>query len=160
MKKLIIIIFAILLFSCEGGLEPPAQSGKSYLSGTLIFADGKNNWPPVDSLFGIRIAAFKKFPSENILTEIVAGNAYFDVNSLPLYVDSAKFSLEITNPPVNLVYIIAVQQYDSSITSQRVVGVYSLDENNTTHDSLMIEPGRTYNITIPVDFDNLPPMPF
>lgn len=160
MRILFSITILFLIISCDGGLEPPKESDKSFLNGTIRFVKGTENWPPQDSLFGIRAAAFKAMPDSNIIGAILSGDAYFTGSSLPFYQDSLNFSFDITDAPVNLVYIVAVWQYTDDILSQRVIGVYTTSGDKTQSSQLMIEKGQTYNITIDVDFDDLPPMPF
>jgi len=150
----------MITISCDGGLEPLASDQKSFLEVKLNFVNGKDNWPPKDSLYAIRVAAFKKFPDSSIINDIVAGNAYFTFETLPLEVDTSSANFEISPTPVNLVYIAAVQQYDSLITSQRVIGIYTITGDNTKYSNLQIERGKKYSVNINIDFDNLPPMPF
>ncbi|MBX3043567.1 MAG: hypothetical protein KIT33_03360 [Candidatus Kapabacteria bacterium] len=163
-NKILSLIFSVtILFivsSCDGGLAPRKESDKSVLNGKIKFVKGNDNWPPEDSVFAIRAAAFKEMPDSNIILAILGGNAYFTGESLPMYQDSINFTFDITEAPVNLVYIVAVWQYTPDILSQRVIGVYTETGDKTKASQLMIEKGNTYNIEIEVDFDDLPPMPF
>ncbi len=159
-KYACILILLILFSSCDGGLEPLSKDKRSYLNIGIKYINGKNNWPPKDSVIAIRAVAFKKFPDSSIIIDVLQGNAYFTFESLPLFVDSASTTFEILDAPVKLYYIAIVQQYDSLITSQRVIGVYSKSGNKNEFSDLYIEQGKNYNILIEVDFDNLPPMPF
>lgn len=156
----IIALLVILLTSCDGGLAPVPATEKSTLSGTIRFINGIGNWPPQDSVFAIRAAAFKEIPDSNIILSILSGNAYFTGESLPMFTDSVNFNFDISEAPVNLKYIVAVWQYTSDIMSQRVIGVYTLSGDKTQNSELLIEKGKSYNINIDVDFDDLPPMPF
>lgn len=158
--KLLSIILFLILISCDGGLAPRPIENKTFLEGTINFVKGISNWPPLDSIYGIRVAAFKSMPDSNIILSIINGEAYFTPETLGSYKDSLHFQIEITDAPVEIVYIVAVQQYTSEITSQKVIGVYSITGDKTKNSSLMIEKGKTYNINIDVDFDDLPPMPF
>lgn len=158
MKRIILIIALLSFASCDGGLEPPRD--KSFLKGKIIFAGGANNWPAVDSIFGVRVAAFRSMPNENILNDIINGNAYFTLESLPMFVDTAEFEIEIDDAPVDLVYIVAVIQNALPLTAQIVGGVYNTSGDFNQPAVLNIEKGRTYDIEIEVDFDDLPPMPF
>jgi hypothetical protein len=161
LPTLSVLILVLSLISCDGGLAPKPESEKSFLTGTVVYKQGKANWPPADSILAVRAVAFKKYPdSTGILNDIISGNAYFTLNSMPLFVDSSLFSFEITDTPTELVYIAAVQQYDSLLTSQKVIGLYNVSSEKHTPSRLYIEPGKTYHITIEVDFDDLPPMPF
>jgi len=149
------------LFGCDEGLAPKKAIEKSFLTGTLIFVGGKSEWP-VDSIMAVRVAAFINYPftdSLGIIREILNGNAYLTMESLPLFVDSSNFSIEITNPPVLLKYIGVARQLDSNISSQQVIGVYTETGDKTMPSSLIIEVGKSYDIRIEVDFKNLPPQP-
>ncbi len=158
--KLIIIVLISFLISCDEGLSPSEKEQKTYLNGIVHYLNGKNNWPPKDSCYAVRIVAFKSYPPQNIIQDISEGNAYFTFNSLPLFVDSSNFSLEIKNAPEELKYIIAALQYSNDLTSQKVIGVWSVNENNFEPSSIKIERGKRYSIEINVDFNKLPPQPF
>ena len=160
MRILFVIFTVMFIAACDGGLAPRPESEKSFLNGTIRFVKGIENWPPQDSVFGIRAAAFKEMPDSNIIQAILSGNAYFTGESLPMFTDSVNFSFEISDAPVKLVYIVAVWQNTTDILSQRVIGVYTISGNKSEHSELNIEKGDSYNINIDVDFDDLPPMPF
>ena len=159
-KIIITLLTVFLILSCESGLSPVGGDQRSYLEVKLNYVKGVSNWPPQDSVFGIRIAAFKKMPDSNIIADIIAGNAYFTIESQPMYVDSSSYTFEIKDAPQQLLYIAAVQQYDSLIFSQRVIGVYSVSGNKKEHSPLLVEKGKKYKINIDIDFKDLPPMPF
>ncbi len=160
--KIKIVIFALFLVltACNEGLTPPEKEQQTFLNGTVHFINGISNWPPEDSCKAVRIVAFKNYPPQDIIKELSEGNAYFTMNSLPLFVDSSSFSLEIKNAPVELKYIVAAMQFTNDITSQKVIGVWSLNENKFEPSSINIEKGKSYSINIDIDFSNLPPQPF
>jgi hypothetical protein len=159
--NLFVILFVVFFaFSCDGGLEPLPFNQKTILNGTIHYIKGKDHWPPKDSLLAIRVVAFKKLPDSSIIGEIIVGNAYFTPESLPVNVDSSYFGFEIKDAPVNLMYIAVVQQTDSIITSQKVIGIYTVTGDKTKPTQLAVEKGKNPYINIDVDFDNLPPMPF
>jgi hypothetical protein len=160
---LIVLIFLLALYSCHEGLSPSDNDNlpnTARLEGTVYFKGGANDWPPEDSVKAVRIVAFKNFPPKDVIQEILSGNAYFTLSSVPLFGDSANFSINITDTPVLLNYIAAAQQYTDSITAQRVIGVYSETNDNTKPSLLSIDGGKTYRIKIYVDWNNLPPQPF
>ncbi|MBI5326178.1 MAG: hypothetical protein HZB41_13065 [Ignavibacteriae bacterium] len=161
-KILIISILIFLIFAgCDEGLAPRKVTEKSFLTGTIVYVGGIDSWPK-DSMTAVRVASFINYPftdSLGIIKEILSGNAYFTVESLPLFVDSTNFSIEITNPPVLLKYIVVARQLDSNIASQQVIGVYTLSDDKTEPSTLLIEEGKSYKIKIEVDFKNLPPQP-
>ncbi len=149
-------VLTIMFYSCEDGLAPRKSDEKSFLNGKIIF----KNHLPKDSAEAIRAIAFTKIPDSNIIAEVMQGNAYFNFESLPIGVDTIDFSFEITKTPVDLPYIAAIMQTDTSIFSQRVIGVYTETGDKTKFSTLKIQKGKTYSIIINVDFNDLPPMPF
>lgn len=157
-RVILLFIFGILLISCEGGLKPEPE-GKSYLKGEIIYKDGNKNWPTSDSLFDLRVVAFKNFPPSDVFQEVLSGSAYFTNDSLPYYVDKTDFILEISDSPVELKYIAIAQQY-GGILEWKAIGVYTESGDNTKHSSVFIDKGETKVIQILVDFNNLPPQPF
>lgn len=150
------IVFSLLL-SCNEGLSPEFKQ-KTILQGTIIYKSGLSSWPPQDSLKDLRAVAFKTYPPQNIVQEILSGSAYFTQESLPYYVDSSHFSIEIPDAPVTLKYIAVAQEY-GTIMEWRVIGIYKA-ENSDSASSLLINKGEIKDITIYVDFNNLPPQPF
>ncbi len=161
-----VCIVSLIIASCSGGLEPNnshSPDGKTYLTGTITYKGGKDNWKFMqDSVVSIRVVAFKRYPdSSGIISDILTGNAFFTLESLPFFVDSSSYSIEIKELPVDLVYIGAAQQYGADITKQqRVIGVYSLSGDNTKPSPITVEKGKTNRADITVDFQNLPPQPF
>jgi hypothetical protein len=163
-KHIYFVLIVMLLASCSGGLEPvntPNEVKSSFLNGTIHYLGGKGSWPSKDSAFAIRIVAFKNYPPGNIIDEITNGNAIFTLTPMPLFVDSSKFSIEISNAPIEYKYIVAALQYDSlSIFAQKAIGVYNTSGDFTKPSPILFEKGKTYNINIMVDFSKLPPQPF
>ncbi len=160
------IVISFLALSCNGGLDPDdaeITSGKAKLTGTIHFIGGVETWPPEDSVHGIRAAAFKETPpfeTDSLIADVLNEEAYLTFNSLPLFVDSANFDLNIGDAPVELKYIAVALQYDTTIYDQKAVGVYTESGNKTKPSSLNILPNDSIHINIEVDFSNLPPEPF
>jgi hypothetical protein len=157
------IILSLILYSCDMGLAPKEPAKKSYISGEISYKGGKDKWPPADSVFEIRLVAFKNYPlsdSSSILRELTDGNAYFTLDTLPRFVEKSYYSLEINDPPVLLKYIAVAQRY-GNLFQWRVIGVYTESGDNLKPSSLLVNPGDSLkNINIQVDFQNLPPQPF
>ena len=153
-----IYIFFLLstLMSCDRGLEPEPDT-TSYVNGMIHYVDNYDNWLAADSIKDLRVVAFKNFPPTSVLEEVLSGRAYFTNQSLPTFVDSSEFSLEIADAPVTLNYIAVVQQF-GEIMDWRVVGLYSIEKDSAA--VLEVKQGKTYNIQINVDFENLPKQPF
>ncbi len=160
--KLILILFAALtiLLSCDGGLHPPEDKEDSILEATIHYKGGISQWPDSNTVKAIRLAAFKTYPPGDIISEFTAGNVYFTLMSLELFTDSSNVRLEISSPPVELKYIVVVQQYDSSFSSQKAIGVYTTTGDQSKPSAILVEPGNSYPISINVDFKNPPPQPF
>lgn len=151
-----LLFFSFLFYSCDTGLKPEPEK-TSYLKGIIKFVNSGENWPPADSIKDLRVVAFKNFPPTNVLEEVLSGRAYYTMESLPTFVDSANFIIEIKDAPVTLNYIAVAQQFGGLI-DWRVVGIYSQIKDSAA--TLKIEQSKTYNITISVDFKNLPKQPF
>jgi hypothetical protein len=148
------------LIACDGGLYPPEPAQKAFVAGTITYKNGKSDWPPADSVIELRLVGFRNYPPGDILSELTKGNAFFTQDTLPRFVDSSSFSLEISKPPVELKYIAVAQRY-GSILQWKAIGVFTLTGDNTIPSPLIVKPGDNIrNINIIVDFKNLPPQPF
>lgn len=171
MKKntiLLCMVFITILSACNGGLEPPPPA--TTVSGTIRYVSGKQSWPHADSVLNIRAVAFKKFPPVDIVSEVLSQNAYYtpstlDLNvSLPKFVDSTSFSIELpVIPPERLEYIAIAMLVNSNVllpSSWRVIGIYAQRGNPKLPASLTITPGVNHHVVIDVNFYQLPPQPF
>jgi hypothetical protein len=157
--KLIILILTSVLFSCQEGLKAPDYVAPSYLRGTITYKNGADSWP--DSVVAIRVGAFLNDKPESFQDEVLNGNVFVDFNSLPLRVDSSNWELLITDPPVELKYIVVALQSNTNIFNQQVVGVYTISGDKSNPSWIKVEKGESFNnINIEVDFENLPPQPF
>lgn len=157
-----LFFISILIFSCDGGLDPTKvkATGDGWIKGTIRYIGGKEAWPPEDSVFAIRVVAFKNYPPGDIFGDVISGNAYFTFETLPLYVDSTEFLLKIPDAPVEIKYFAVAHQYGDSITSQQAVGVYTESGDPTKPSNISVQIGKENYITIDVDFSKLPPQPF
>ena len=161
--NIILLLILIWLSACNEGLAPPPSGCKTYLNGLITYKGGVSAWP-AESVYAIRVAAFKNYPfsdNSSIITEIENGNAYVNFTSLPLRVDTCGFSFEIKDTPVDLKYIaVALQYNDTDITAEKVVGIYTETGDRTKPSSIIINKCDSVFINIIVDFDSLPPQPF
>lgn len=153
MKYFLSLLAIVIFVGCSGGLEPKPIT---FLKGTIYYSDNQS-WPPADSLLDLRLVALKNFPPSDIVTEILGGNAYF-TETLPFYVDSTHFEIEISDAPVELKYIAVAQNFDGFL-DWKVVGVFS-ENNDNKHTNLYMDAGIDKQITIFVDFNNIPEQPF
>ena len=157
------ISLGILLYisSCHEGLAPSPIEEKSFIGGKITYIGGSQKWYDKDSVFAVRVVAFKNFPPGDIISELMLGNAYFTMESLPLFVDTSSYSIEIPDTPVIFKYIVVALQYDSSLTAQKAIGVYTITGDKTQPSEFELLTGnKIKDLNIEVDFDDLPPQPF
>jgi hypothetical protein len=168
MKYLPVAILFALVFSfvirCEHGLSPSdaKQIPKNVngISGAIIY----KNWPSADSLKDLRLVAFRKFPPQNILTEILNKTAIvyppIDTSAhLEFYVPFEEYVMGL--PPDTFEYIVVAQQYGDNIaTDWRAVGQYDTDEDSLPTPIIITEKTFLEGININVDFKHLPIQPF
>ncbi len=149
-----------VLSACDGGLEP---AEKPLISGMITFKGGNSSWPPADSVREVRIVAFRVYPPQDIISEVLNERAYFTQQSLPLFGDTASYTIELPNPaPDHIAAVVAALRYGDNIMADwRVIGLYSTSGDNSTPSPLnLVDQPSNRNINITVDFDNLPPQPF
>ncbi len=158
-------VVLLVVAHCDKGLTPPEDQGITGISGTIFFS----NWPPPDSLFDLRLVAFKNFPPENILVEILNGNAYvfpsIETDSavvrkmLPFYADQVDYLFEL--PPGTYGYLAVAHQYGPNLlTDWQAVGQYDTDADSLPSPVVVREGEILRLIPITVDFHNLPIQPF
>ncbi len=170
MKNSLLVLCALLVFGCNGGLSPapPANPG---ISGTVYFAKG--TWPGTptapDSLSNLWIFASQQYPLDSALVI----NGLFSspptiflypsfVSNLPYYVDSLQYTFDL---PVGTYKYIGVIQHISpdynSIRTLRVVGFLADPADLTRPLSVTVLDGAiTAQINLHVNFHNPPPQPF
>lgn len=156
------ILMLILFYSCNQGLEPIKEEDKLEIRGLITFVNGKDNFPPIDSLKDLRVAFFQEYPdSANILNDFISGNLIFTDDTLNYNVDTASYSKILETPPVSFKYICVVQNY-GGLLDWKVVGLYTDDTVNYTPKTLFIDKknGELNKVNINVNFKNPPPQPF
>ena len=170
MKNGILVLFAVVWISCNGGLSPspPPIPG---ISGTVYFADG--TWPGTpfspDSLSNLWIFASQFYPLDSSL---VIGGLFSSpptiflypsfVENLSSYVDSVRYFFPL---PVGTYKYIGVIQHIapdfSTIRKLRVVGVAKDLSNPTVPRVIRVTDGFIESgIDVNVDFHNPPTQPF
>jgi len=159
-----LVVFAMILsVSCNGGLEPPAKEDaskpKNLIFGTIRYIQGKNNWPPIDSMKDLRIVFFTSMPdSAGLFNDIIAGKVVFTDSTLAFNVDSTGFQFKVPTTPITFKYVAVAQNY-AGILEWKVVGLYSKDGINPS-ELFIGKDSVIRNVDINVDFKNLPPQPF
>jgi len=161
MKVFFLLLISALVFSCDGGLEPP-RTPVQVETGTMTGLITYQHWPPLDSLKDLRLVAFRNFPPRDIITEVLQGQAMVHPPTalVPFFVDSLRFTF--TLPVGTYKYVAIAQQFGPTITTDwRAVGQYDLDSNLTVPSPVIIVLNdTTRDININVDFANPPPPPF
>lgn len=164
-RKGFLFVVAVVLISCEGGLEPlpPVEPG---FSGTIRFAP--NSWPPVDSLVNLWVFASQIYPLDS--TKVFPGLFgqpqtifYYPTDSarIAFNVDSVSYSFPV--PPATYRYIGVVQRFrnDLNIRSFRVVGFYySPSKPDQPRFITILDGEQVAGIDMSVDFYNPPVQPF
>lgn len=159
LSSLFIIILALLIISCEGGLSPSDASIDPGFGGSVHVI---SKWPPADSLKDLRVIAFRKYPPTSILDDVMNGNAVFTDTTLALNTILIDYKIQKSDLSGTFKYIVVVQQFGLNIFADwRVVGVYSKTNDKTKPDEITV-PQNAFlsHVDIEVDFYNLPPQPF
>ena len=168
MKYLTVIIFCLLLASCDAGLAPPPPVELGF-SGTVHFTPG--SWP-TDSLFNLWIFASQIYPLDS--AKVYSGlfsmpNTIFlypsITQSFPLSeVDSIPYSFPLSSGSYK--YVGVIQQVSPDLINLgirvfRVVGFYKDSINRSQPGSVLVNDRyQVKGININVDFRNPPPQPF
>lgn len=162
------------LTACDGGLIPPDEVVPTQIVGTIRYVGG---WPPAvnpmtrDTVLNIRVAAFRDFPPQNIVTDVLAGRAYFTPSALSLdssltrFVDASSYSIIIpeNNLATEIRYVAVAMLVRSQFlvpSSWRIIGVYTITGNQAQPGTIRITPNTIHRADITVDFRNPPPQPF
>lgn len=155
----IVGIATTILTGCNEGLAPRVET--SGITGTIRY----KHWPPQDSLYDLRLVAFKHFPPGNIVADVLQGKAVVyppigDTALVPFYVDSLHYTVPL--PGGKYEYVVIAQRYGPNIlTDWRPVGQYDLDTNYAVPSPVVVLEGTlTRFVDINVDFRNPPPFPF
>ena len=158
---LLLALFFLSVFSCDHGLKPLEEksSQMSGISGTISYI----NWP-TDSLFGLRLVVFEKYPPDSIRAELEEERAHvfpgFLEEGLPFYVDTTTYIMELD--PGYYEYVVVAQQYGSNILADWLAaGQYDTIFTDELPTPITVISGELLdNINIQVNFDSLPPQPF
>lgn len=158
---LFLILFSISLMTCDNGLGPPKEEkAKMGLSGTVYYS----NWAAADSIHLLKIVFFKTFPPQDIVNEVLGGNASTFPQTLsdglPLAEDSTNYEIDLKAE--TYAYITVAQQYGPDVFTQwRAVGQYNTSPGDSLPTAVtVLKDSVLQNIDIFVDFNNLPPQHF
>jgi hypothetical protein len=160
--KLAITGFALFfILSCDHGIKPPdLPEQKTAISGTIFYT----NWPVADSLQNLKLVIFKNFPPEDIVSEVIGGNAVaYPENlteNLPYNQDSTFYEMELEAG--DYAYVVIAQQFGADVFNDwRAVGQYDTSPADSLPTAItVVQDSVLKNIDIYVDFKNLPIQPF
>ncbi len=148
-KSYFLCAILLIFLGCEGGLEPPQPAPPSGAIEGFVEYIGK--WPSPDSLFDLRFVAFKT-PPQSPADFFDLSNLVFS-NRLTYYVDDDQFFIEDVDNDTYRYNVIA-HQYGQVVTANwRPVGLYR------SNNGIFTVRGDTIQISITVDFSDLPPFP-
>lgn len=159
-KFFIFVVCIVSFLNCDKGLSPyDKPPEKSEISGTVYF----KNWPPPDSLFDIRVVIFREYPPQNIVGEILSGNAIFfpsQNDTIPFYIDSLFYEMKLE--PGIYEYLVVAHQFGTNFYKDwQVVGQYDITPQDSLPTSIHLDEGQLLtDLNIWVDFASLPPQPF
>ena len=147
------LLFVPLLAACDHGLEPPDAPGTGTIRGTIFYIDNGATWPPQDSLRDLRFVALPFVPRDTLDLFRDLSQLVFSPNKLQINVSQDTFSVHNVEAQT-YVYSGVAQQFDTGLLDWRPVGLYQ--ENGGI---FQVRPGEITELTIMVDFRNLPPFP-
>lgn len=159
MLRFFVVLFSLVLVfvfsSCNHGLKPPSLPEQTGFGGVVFF---RGEWP--DTVFDLRVVAFRDYPPKNIIQDVLQGKAVFTKEKLPVNVSSARYS--IFTEPGEWKYVVCAMQYGENIFSDwKVIGVYDETPDDTIPTPVVVPSGKfVTGIDIFCDFQNPPPQPF
>jgi len=157
------ICLCIFFLSCDEGLAPSPTPAHPFgaFSGTIQFV----NWDSAGTVVDLRLVAFRTFPPNDILQEVIQGRAFVFPplgagQLVPVGTDSLNYTVMLSAGDYQ--YITVAQQFGPDVmTDWRPVGQYDLDSNLAVPSLITVVSGDTViDVNIFVDFDNPPPPPF
>ncbi len=173
-RSILIALLTILVFysGCDEGLT----LDPSGFRGTITFS----NWPPPDSVWELRLVAFKRQPTDSsgLFAEWLKGNVLvhppigtpafkkFRTDSTNLFVDSIRYSVTLhgiaVDEPETYVYVALAWRYTQNVfTDWRPAGLYLAQPNTFVPRELVIRKHEyVQDVNIHCDFRNPPPKPW
>ncbi len=167
---LVLVTSVLLCAGCDKGLNPDPSG----FSGTIHLI----NWPPPDSVWELRLVAFKNPPtdSSNLFLEWTRGNvlvyppigttAFKKTDSTGRFVDSIKYTVLIqgidVDEPVRYSYVALAWRYSPNIfTDWRPAGLYAPQPYSFVPKPLVIAKHQFITgVDLYCDFRNPPPRPW
>ncbi len=145
MRVLLLLALLLIYTGCDHGLEPPDAPLVGSIRGTVTYVGA---WPPSDSLRDLRFVALPFVPRDTLdlfrcLSQLVFSERLaYNIQADTFFVDSVQAQL--------YVYSGVAQKFSQNLFDWRPVGLADL---------FQVRPGEVTELSIRVDFDNIPPFP-
>ena len=145
MRVLLLLALLLIYTGCDHGLEPPDAPPFGSIRGTVTYV---GVWPSLDSLRDLRFVALPFVPRDTLdlfrcLSQLVFSERLaYNIQADTFFVDSVQAQL--------YVYSGVAQKFSQNLFDWRPVGLADL---------FQVHPGEVTELSIRVDFDNIPPFP-
>ena len=145
MRVFLLLALLLIYTGCDHGLEPPDAPPVGSIRGTVTYV---GTWPPPDSLRDLRFVALPFVPRDTLdlfrcLSQLVFSERLaYNIQADTFFVDSVQAQL--------YVYSGVAQKFSQNLFDWRPVGLADL---------FQVRPGEVTELSIRVDFDNIPPFP-
>ncbi len=145
MRVLLLLALLLIYTGCDHGLEPPDAPPVGSIRGTVTYVGA---WPPSDSLRDLRFVALPFVPRDTLdlfrcLSQLVFSERLaYNIQADTFFVDSVQAQI--------YVYSGVAQKFSQNLFDWRPVGLADL---------FQVRPGEVTELSIRVDFDNIPPFP-
>lgn len=143
----LLLLLWLLTAGCDHGLEPPEAAPFGAIRGTITYVQPPNAWPS-DSLFDLRFFALPFIPQDTLdlfrdLNQLVFSDRLaFRVTEDGFFIDSVQAQIYL--------YSGVARQFTRNLLDWHPVGLAPIYQ---------VRPGEVTEVTITVDFENLPPFP-
>ena len=148
MRILLLLALLLIYTGCDHGLEPPDALPLGSIRGTVTYV---GEWPPSDSLNDLRFFALPFVPrgAAGLFREL---NQLVFSDRLAFEVPADSFdTFSVDGVPAQIyVYSGVAQQFTRNLFDWRPVGLADL---------FQVRPGEVTELSISVDFNNIPPFP-
>ena len=144
MRRIVLLVLLLAPIGCDHGLEPSDAVPVGAIRASISYSGA---WPS-DSLFDLRFFALPFVPQDTLdlfrdLNQLIFSDRLaYRVDSATVFVDSVDAQFYI--------YSGVAQQFTRNLLDWRPVGLAPLYQ---------VRPGEVTEVSIVVDFNNLPPFP-
>ena len=148
MRVFLLLALLLIYTSCDHGLEPPDAPPFGSIRGTVTYV---GPWPSLDSLRDLRFVALPFVPRDTL--DLFRDLSQFVFSErLAYYVPTDTFDTFFVDSvqAQHYVYSGVAQKFSQRLFDWRPVGLADL---------FQVRPGEVTELSIRVDFDNIPPFP-